>query len=82
MLGYCAQYLDKSKIKMIFEPGTNAAIGNQWEGMAVDHQVVDWVQSNGYGGVGCWTMNDSDHEKANNCITLMNYSNKGYSPML
>ena len=42
---------------MLFEPGSNAAVGNQWEGFDVDRQVMQYLKNNGYGGVGCWAMN-------------------------
>jgi len=50
-------YLDKDKIVMGFEPG-NQASGGVWEGMAMDKDVVDYIEANSYGGILFWALNE------------------------
>ena len=42
---------------MGFEPGQQRGAA-KWEGMDVDKQVIDYVQSSGYGGVFWWAINE------------------------
>lgn len=42
---------------MGFYPGSQAA-GGQWEGMAVDKEVVDYIQDSDYGGIMFWAINE------------------------
>lgn len=39
-----------------FEPGQQAA-GGQWEGKAVDQQVIEMVKAKGLGGIMFWAVN-------------------------
>lgn len=57
-----AQTVDKSKIVMGFEPGNQAAKGI-WEGFDIDFEVVDYMKSNGYGGVMFWALNEESTAK-------------------
>ncbi len=56
VLNYFETYVPKDKIVMGFEPGGQNAGGN-WEGMDVDKQVIDYINSNNYGGIMFWAVN-------------------------
>ena len=56
VLNYFESYVPKNKIVMGFEPGGQNAGGN-WEGMDVDREVIDYINSNNYGGIMFWAIN-------------------------
>ena len=57
VLELTGRYVDKSKIIMGFMPG-NSGLGS-WEGMAVDKEVIRYIEEIGYGGVMFWAMNEA-----------------------
>lgn len=64
VLGYFQEYVNLSGIVMGFEPGGQAGEG-VWEGMDVDEEVIDYIKTNGYGGVMFWAINESDPSPPN-----------------
>ena len=48
--------VEKHQIVMGFEPGAQASKW-KWEGMDTDKSIIDYVQSQNYGGVMFWAIN-------------------------
>lgn len=61
----------KEKIIMGFEPGPQFNNG-QWEGADVDHSVIDYMKSNGYGGIFFWAINQP--KVGVNAVQLADYA--------
>jgi len=54
---FVAGGVEKEKINMGFEPGTQAA-GGKWEGKEADEAVTKFVKENDFGGVMIWAINN------------------------
>ena len=63
ILNFYANYgIDKSKIIMGFEPDDDD-IDQQWEGIEVDKQAIDYIAGSQFGGVMFWAINETDNTK-------------------
>jgi len=79
VLGFFDQYVPKNKVVMGFEPGGQVA-GGVWEGMEVDKEVIDYIDSSDHGGVMFWAINqpasssEPDEVTGENAQTLAQYA--------
>jgi len=81
VLGLFDLHVPKNLTVMGFEPGGQAA-GGVWEGMAVDRQVIDYLEARGYGGVMFWAANQpasggSPEVTGENAQALARYAARG-----
>ena len=58
VLAEVEKIIPKEKIYMGFEPGPQYN-GGVWEGTDVDVDVIDYLKTNGYGGVMFWAVNEA-----------------------
>jgi hypothetical protein len=81
VLAFFEKHLLKNQIVMGFEPGGQAA-GGKWEGMAMDISIIEYVQSQAYGGVMFWAINQpafNTHERTGeNSQALALYSGETF----
>jgi len=52
-----SEVVSKSQLVMGFEPGFQAGAGI-WEGFDIDFEVIDYMESGGYGGIMFWALNE------------------------